>query len=166
MIITYSYRQSAKFITKIAFNIHNISSIYNMWTTVFKIHYFYKIRSHMPGEGFEPSRPFGQGIFLPHHVAIAIYKICCGLDYIITLLTFNKLNPVNVKFRLWVYSLYTFKGASLLEVIKLHIFVTPHLARYNPIRTSTELAHFYSKDFSLGTQISKSPAATITPPGH
>ena len=55
---------------------------------------------------------------------------------------------MNVKFRLWVYSLYTFKGASLLEVIKLHIFVTPHLARYNPIRTSTELAHFSLVDFS------------------
>ena len=35
-----------------------------------------------------------------------------------------------------------------------------HLARYNPIRTSTELAHIHLEVSYLNAQIIKSPAAT------
>lgn len=35
--------------------------------------------------GLEPARPGGQGIFLPHYVAIAAAVPRCGLDYVLTM---------------------------------------------------------------------------------
>ena len=58
----------------------------------------------VPGKGFEPSRANAQGIFLLLYVTIATL-LCCSLEYVLTML-------INNKFRLLVYTLYTFMRIS------------------------------------------------------
>ena len=58
--------------------------------------------------GLEPTRPFGQRIFLLLYVTIATF-LCCSLDYVFTCS------------RWWVYSLYTFRNFFHLARRSLHL---------------------------------------------